>query len=151
MARTEVRVGRTETWRHTLGQEPRRRQLVLAVEDEEHDWLIYGKLLWYNGFDVIHAETAEEGLRLAEQYEPDLILADVILPGMNGIELCRALKARSRTQGIPVVVLTGRREREFGERARDAGCVRYLEKPIGPVDVLHAVEDLVGRPPPPVD
>ena len=130
---------------------PRRRPLVLAVEDEQHDWLIYGKLLWYNGFDVLHAHDAEEGCLLAEKHEPDLVLADLMLPGMNGLEMCRKLKTDPRTRDIPVVLLTGHKEREYGTQAREAGCVRFLEKPIGPVEVLHAVEDLVGKAPPPVE
>ncbi|HSH45818.1 MAG TPA: response regulator [Longimicrobiales bacterium] len=126
----------------------RRRQLVLAVEDEYHDWVIYGKMLWYNGFDVIHAVDAEEGLRLAQEHVPDIVLADLVLPGMDGIDLCRALKRGASTCDIPVLVLSARARKEFGGRAMEAGCCGYLEKPIGPVEVLHAIEDQVGRPPP---
>ncbi|HUG40894.1 MAG TPA: response regulator [Longimicrobiales bacterium] len=129
----------------------RTRPLVLAVEDEEQDWLIYGKLLWYNGYDVLHAETAEEGLRLAREQSPDVVLADVMLPGMSGIELCEAIKQDPGTRHIPVVLLTGRPEEELGGAAREAGCARYLEKPIGPIDLIHAIADLVGRAPPTTD
>lgn len=142
---------RSEELRHSRVSGERKRQLVLAVEDERHDWLIYGKLLWYNGFDVLWAETAEEGLRLAAEHEPDLVLADLVLPGMSGIELCQALKADPRTRHIPVIMLTGRSRREFESRAREAGCERYLEKPIRPVEVLHTIESIVGRPPPPAE
>lgn len=141
----------SEELRHSPVSADRKRQLVLAVEDERHDWLIYGKLLWYNGFDVLWAESGEEGLRLAAEHQPDVILADLVLPGMSGLELCEALKANGRTSTIPVIMLTGRSKREFEGRAMKAGCERYLEKPIGPLQVLHIVEDLVGRPPPPAE
>ena len=129
----------------------RKRQLVLAVEDEYHDWLIYGKLLWYNGFDVLHAESAEDGLGLAREYLPDVILADLVLPQMSGIDLCRAVREDPRLRDIPVIMLTGRSEREYGSKAREAGCTTYLEKPTGPLDLLHTIEELVGRPPPPAE
>lgn len=142
---------RSEGIRHPQASADRKRQLVLAVEDERHDWLIYGKLLWYNGFDVLWAESAEEGLRLATEHAPDVVLADLVLPGMTGLELCEALKADPRTRHIPVIMLTGRSRQEFEGRALEAGCERYLEKPIGPLEVLHTIEDLVGRPPPPAE
>lgn len=125
----------------------RKRQLVLAVEDDRNDWLMYGKMLWYNGFDVIHAEDGEEGLRMAREHVPDVILADLVLPRMSGIRMCSELRKDPATREIPIVVLTGRREREVGPRAREAGCDVFLEKPVGPVEVLHVVERLVGRAP----
>lgn len=136
--------------RHPDGPPARRsRPVVLAVEDEHYDWIVYSQLLCHYGFDVLHAETGEDGLRLAREHLPDIVLADLMLPAMDGIEFCRALKAAPRTRRIPVLMLTARTEREFGARAREAGCDGFLEKPIGPVKVLRAVERFVGRPPPP--
>lgn len=134
-----------------LAAKERRRQLVLAVEDERHDWEIYGKMLWYNGFDVVHAEDAESALELVAEHHPDAILADLMLPGMDGLELCRCVKQNPETAAIPIVLLTARTRREFGEEADRVGCACFLEKPISPVSVLHTVEDLVGRPPPPAE
>lgn len=127
----------------------RKRQLVVVAEDERHDWEIYGKLLWYNGFDVLHAEDGEEALELIRGYVPDLIILDLMLPKMDGLELCRRLKGESATEDIPVIALSARSEREYGGRCREAGFTGYLEKPIGPVAVLRTVEGLIGRPPPP--
>ncbi len=126
----------------------RSRQLILAVEDQPDDWRIYGKMLWYNGFDVLHATTGEQGVRLALAARPDLILADLMLPNMDGIEMCRALKRDARTAHIPVVVLTAHSDDEYGAPAREAGCDLFLEKLVGPVQVLHVVEEMIGRAPP---
>ncbi len=126
----------------------RGRQLVLVVEDNPDDWEIYGKILWYNGFDVVHAWNGAEGLRAAEDQHPDLVLLDLGLPDIDGLELCRRVKQRSRTGQIPVVALTCRAETECGREAREAGCDRYLEKPRSPTDVLHEVEEVIGKPPP---
>jgi two-component system, OmpR family, phosphate regulon response regulator PhoB len=130
------------------GASARTRPLVLLVEDDAHDREIYGKTLWYNGFDIIQGENGEEAVALAREHSPDLVVVDLLLPKLNGIEVCRRLKADPKTSQIPVIALTARAEREFGLLARDAGCMAYLEKPIGPLKVLEAVESIVGRPPP---
>jgi CheY-like chemotaxis protein len=127
---------------------PRQRPLILAVEDEPEHWEIYGKMLWYNGFDVVRAVDGEEGLELAHAARPDLIMLDIMLPKLDGLELCGRLKGDPETAEIPVVILSGRSRSELGARASDLDCASYLEKPIGPLDVLHEVERLVGRAPP---
>jgi two-component system, cell cycle response regulator DivK len=126
-----------------------RRQVVLVLEDSPHDWEIYGNVLLYNGFDVLYAADGETGLAMARERSPDLILIDLGLPKMDGLTVCRKLKRDPRTAAIPVVFLTARSRREFEGRAQEAGCVGFLEKPINPVAVLHEVERLIGRAPPP--
>ena len=127
----------------------RKRQLVIVAEDERHDWEIYGKMLWYNGFDVLHAEDGEEALQLIRSHLPDLVILDLMLPKVDGLEICRRVRAESATDDIPVIALSARSEREYGSRARAVGFTSYLEKPIGPLAVLRTVEELIGRPPPP--
>lgn len=127
----------------------RRRQLVIVAEDERHEWEIYGKILWYNGFDVLHAEDGEEALELIRANRPDLIILDLMLPKVDGLEICRRVKAESAMDKIPVIALSARSEREYGSRARAVGFTGYLEKPIGPLAVLRTVEDLIGRAPQP--
>lgn len=128
--------------------EDRDRQVVLVVEDDPDDWEIYGKILWYNGFDVLCAADGVEGLKLAREYRPDLILLDLGLPEMTGMELCRQLKQGPAASDVPIIVLSAQPEAEYGEEARREGCTGYLEKPRSPVDVLHAVEDVIGPAPP---
>ncbi|HUG41348.1 MAG TPA: response regulator [Longimicrobiales bacterium] len=130
-------------------EEPRRkRQLIVVAEDEPREWEIYGKILWYNGFDVLHASDGEEALALVRQHPPDLVILDLMMPKLNGIEVCQRLKQDPATSHIPVIALTARPRWEAGREARNAGCTAYLEKPLGPLAVLHAVEDLIGRAPP---
>jgi two-component system, cell cycle response regulator DivK len=131
-----------------LPGQDRFRPLVLLVEDDPHDREIYGKILWYNGFDVIHGTNGAEGVALARKHTPDVVVVDLIMPELNGIETCRKIKADPATAHVPVIALTGRSRFEFADRAREAGCVQYLEKPIRPLKVLEAVESLIGRPPP---
>lgn len=124
-----------------------RRPLVLVVEDDENDWEIYGKILWYNGYDVAYAADGEGGLRLARSRKPDLVLLDMMLPGMDGLELCRRIREDRALERIPIIMLTARSIQDIGAQARAAGCTRLLEKPHSPVELFHLVESLVGRPP----
>jgi CheY-like chemotaxis protein len=126
----------------------RERQRVLVVEDNPEELDLYGKILWYNGFDVVYARDGAEGLRCAARYEPDLVLLDLGLPEMSGLELCRQLKERTASADLPVVVLTARAQIACGHQARRAGCDVYLEKPHSPLGVLKEVERLIGQAPP---
>lgn len=128
-------------------QERRDRQLVLLAEDNPHDLRLYGTVLFYNGFDVLEAGDGETAVALAEQHSPDLVLLDLLLPELTGIEACRRILQSGCT--APVLALTARSRLEFGDVAREAGFRDYLEKPISPLNVLHRVEELVGRPPAP--
>ncbi|CAN5897059.1 hypothetical protein BH23GEM9_BH23GEM9_31670 [soil metagenome] len=132
----------------TTPEKPGVRPLILVVEDNPHDWEIYGKILWYNGFDCIYAANGIEGLSLARQHRPDVIVLDIGLPGIDGLELCRRLHAEPATRDMPVIFLTAAPARDFEHAADKAGCAQYIEKPASPVELLHAVEALVGRAPP---
>jgi len=79
---------------------------------------------------VIQATSAEEGLRLAAEQSPNLILMDVALPGMDGLEATRLLKSRETTSRIPVVALTAQAMKQDAERASLAGCDGFIVKPI---------------------
>lgn len=125
----------------------RDRPLVLVVEDDPDDREIYGRVLCYNGFDVIFASDVATAVRSARDQAPDLILLDLGLPTGSGLDICRELRQRSDCATIPIIALSGYPEAEMGEPARRAGCSSYIEKPASPVDVLHAVEDMIGKAP----
>ena len=129
----------------------RERQLVLLVDDDPHDREIYGSILCYNGFDVVCADDGESGIRLAHRLMPDVVLLDIGLPDLHGLDLCSTLRTSTDTAGIPVIALSAYAETRMGEQARLAGCTRYIEKPASPVAVLHEIEHLVGKPPLPGD
>jgi CheY-like chemotaxis protein len=152
MARSSCAGEELEAVQQMTEQQPaprgrRERQLVLLVDDDPHDREIYGSILCYNGFDVICAVDGTSGIRLARRIMPDIVLLDIGLPDLHGLDLCSSLRTDPDTAHLPVIALSAYAETRMGEQARLAGCTRYIEKPASPVAVLHEIERLVGKPP----
>ncbi len=113
---------------------------VLVVEDDPVNMELLVALLEQADCEVLRAETADAGIRVAAAERPDLILMDVQLPGMTGYEATRRLKADPATAAVPVVAVTAQAMRGDDARARDAGCDAYLMKPLDTRcfrDILH--------------
>ncbi len=106
------------------------KNLILVVEDNLVNLELVTDLLEVGGFSVLPARTAEEGIRLARQCLPSLVLMDISLPGMDGLAATRLLKADPVTAGLPVVALTAHAMRGDAARASAAGCDGYITKPI---------------------
>ena len=104
--------------------------LILVIEDNCVNRELVTDVMEANGFRVTQAPTAEEGLRLARELLPDLILMDISLPGMDGLAATRALKADPATSRLPVIALTAHVMRGDEAIALEAGCDGYLSKPI---------------------
>lgn len=105
-------------------------RLILVVEDNEKNLKLVRDILRYEGFDVMEARTAEDGVALAAERLPDLVLMDVQLPGMDGVEALRRLRRRSATASMPVVAVTALAMKDDRVRLLEAGFDGYLEKPI---------------------
>jgi two-component system, cell cycle response regulator DivK len=123
------------------------RPRVLVVDDDPDDREIYGRMLCYNGFDVVFAADGATALDQAAQYPPDLVLLDLCLPDMSGLSVLEHLRDQPQCVSTPVVALSGLRRDCVAAEARAAGCDSFIEKPASPVAVLHSVEDLVGKAP----
>jgi CheY-like chemotaxis protein len=104
--------------------------LILVIEDNCVNLELVTDVLEASRFKVTQAQTAEEGLRLARELLPDLILMDISLPGMDGLAATRALKADPATSHLPVIALTAHVMRGDEAIALEAGCDGYLSKPI---------------------
>lgn len=103
---------------------------ILVIEDNAANLELVTEVLEANRFRVTQACTAEEGVRLARELQPDLILMDLSLPGMDGLAATRALKADVATRDVPVVALTAHAMRGDATMALQSGCDGYLVKPI---------------------
>ena len=104
--------------------------VILLVEDNERNLKLLRDVLDYAGYDVRVARTAEDGISLAASEPPDLVLMDLQLPGIDGMEALRRLRENVRTADIPVVAVTAQAMKDDRERALDAGFNGYIEKPI---------------------
>jgi CheY-like chemotaxis protein len=104
--------------------------VILVVEDNERNLKLLRDVLEYAGYDVRVARTAEDALTLAVSEPPDLVLMDLQLPGIDGMEALRRLRESPRTAEIPVVAVTAQAMKQDRDRALDAGFNGYVEKPI---------------------
>ena len=104
--------------------------VILVVEDNERNLKLLRDVLEYAGYDVRVARTGEDGVTLAVKEPPDLVLMDLQLPGIDGMEALRQLRESPRTADIPVVAVTAQAMKQDRERALEAGFDGYVEKPI---------------------
>jgi len=118
---------------------------ILVVEDEE----AISHLLKYNltaeGFDVTVVDDGDEALMVAEDFQPDIILLDWMLPHVSGIEICRQLRARKETREIPVIMLTARAEEEDRLRGFDQGADDYVTKPFSMKELVARIHAVLRR------
>jgi len=114
---------------------------ILYIEDNRDNRLLVRRILLSEGFEVFEASSAEEGIALAEADPPDLILMDVNMPTLDGLTATGHIRNNERLRHIPVVALTANAMRGDREKALDAGCDGYIQKPIDvdrfPTEVLR--------------
>ncbi len=114
-------------------------RLILVVEDQEDNRRILRDLLSSVGYEVLEAVTGEEGVDLAERERPDLILMDVQMPGIDGLEATRRIKADAALRAIPLIVVTSYALSGDDVKARAAGADDYVTKPFSPRALLAKV------------
>jgi two-component system, cell cycle response regulator DivK len=114
-------------------------QTILYIEDNEYNRKIVRQLLGRTSYQLVEAVDGESGVALAQQLVPQLILMDVQLPKMSGLDATRALKADPRTSGIPIIVITSFALSGDREKAAVAGADNYLAKPYSPRELLALV------------
>jgi len=122
--------------------EPR---LILVVEDDPETRLFYLTALTRGGFQVAEAHNGHQALEKAFDAPPDLILTDIAVPGIDGIELCRRLRADDRTRRVPVLAITGYGDRQYPDRAIGAGADRVLIKPCEPDRLVDEARRLIDH------
>ena len=116
-------------------------KLILVVEDQEDNRRIMRDLLSSVGHEVIEAVTGEEGVAAAETHRPDLILMDIQLPGLDGYEATRQIKANPDLEHIPIIVVTSYALSGDDVKAFEAGCNAYVSKPFSPRELLAKIRE----------
>jgi two-component system, cell cycle response regulator DivK len=124
---------------------PRRRQTVLIVEDNDLNRKLFNDLLTAHGYDTLQTGDGVEALALARRHRPDLILMDIQLPQISGLEITRRLKEDAELKQIPVIAVTAFAMKGDREKMRDGGCEDYIAKPISIACFLATVERFVAR------
>ena len=117
---------------------------VLAVDDNELNLKLFSKALVRAGYRVIEARTGEECLARLRGERPAVVLMDVKLPGMDGIEATRRMKSDPALAGIPVIVVTAYAMQEDRDKAFDAGCAEFMTKPFHIRELVEAVHRFSG-------
>ena len=116
---------------------------ILVVEDQEDNRCILRDLLTSVGYEIVEAVTGEDGVGMAETHVPDLILMDIQLPGIDGYEATRRIKAHVALRHIPVIAVTSYALSGDDVKAFEAGCDAYVSKPFSPRALLAKIREFV--------
>jgi len=117
---------------------------ILIVEDNELNMKLFNDLLQAHGYDTVQTTDGRVAVDLAREHMPDLILMDIQLPEISGLEVTRILKADDALKHIPVVAVTAFAMKGDEEKIREGGCEGYIAKPISVPDFLETVSGFLG-------
>jgi len=120
-------------------------ELILVIEDNEKNRKLVRDVLTFKGYTIVEAETGEEGVRLAKERSPKLVLMDIQLPGINGIDALRQLRADDATRAIPVIAVTASAMDRDRQTIMAAGFDGYQSKPLNVKEFMAAVEAILAR------
>jgi two-component system phosphate regulon response regulator PhoB len=118
---------------------------ILLIEDDLSLTELIKYNLTANGFDITCCDDGEEGLMQAQDFPPDLILLDWMLPNLSGIEICRRLRRNPATANVPVIMLTARAEETDRVRGLDTGADDYMTKPFSPRELIARIHAILRR------
>lgn len=116
---------------------------VLVVEDNSDNLRLISYALKRSGYEVISAETGEDGVKLAVKVKPFFIVADINLPGMDGVEMTRVLRGTESCSSTPIIAITSHAMTGDRERVMAAGCNAYFEKPIDPLTIMECIHGAI--------
>ena len=117
---------------------------ILVVDDEIGALTLIGIMLDRGGFEVLKARDANQALTVLDKETPDLMILDVMMPGVDGIELCQLIRKRTTTAETPILILSARGDAESVMRGMDAGASDYLPKPILHHDLVAKVRHMLN-------
>jgi two-component system, cell cycle response regulator DivK len=117
---------------------------ILIVEDNDLNMKLFHDLLEIRGYKILQAVDGMEGLRLARQHRPDLILMDIQLPAVSGLVVAKSIKEDDNLKAIPIIAVTAFAMKGDEDKIREAGCEAYIAKPISTPDFLKTVEQFLG-------
>lgn len=117
---------------------------VLLVEDDIGLLKLYELILSHADFDVKQATSGNHALDVLQDFAPDIIVSDLMMPGMDGVELCQQIRKSSQWQDIPFLVLTASNDKTLLREILESGATRIVNKPIRPVTLAQIVREVAG-------
>ena len=120
------------------------RKKILLVDDSSTVLLMEKMILSKSPYELVTASDGQDGYDKALSEKPDLILLDVVMPRMDGFEVCRRLRERNEMRGVPVIMVTTRGELTSVETGYQSGCTDYITKPINGLELLSKVKSYLG-------
>jgi two-component system, cell cycle response regulator DivK len=117
---------------------------ILIVEDNELNMKLFHDLLEVHGYETLQTKDGREALRLAREHRPDLILMDIQLPEVSGLEVTKWIKEDEELRKIPVIAVTAFAMKGDEEKIRSGGCEAYIAKPISVTNFLQTIEKVLG-------
>ncbi len=127
------------------GETPARAKTVLVVEDNELNMKLFNDLLEAHGYNVVQTRDGLSALDLARKHMPDLILMDIQLPEVSGIEVTKWLKEDDELRAIPVIAVTAFAMKGDEQKIREGGCEAYVSKPISVINFLKTIDGFIGN------
>jgi two-component system, cell cycle response regulator DivK len=117
-----------------------RRKTILVVEDNELNMKLFHDLLETRGYSVVQTRNGMEALKLARQHKPDLIIMDIQLPEISGLEVTKWIKEEDALKAIPIIAVTAFAMKGDEEKIRESGCEAYIAKPMSVMNFINTVE-----------
>jgi twitching motility two-component system response regulator PilH len=124
--------------------EVRAMKKVLVVDDSATETYQISNILNKYGYDVVSADTGEQGVELARKHSPDLVLMDIVMPGINGFQATRQLNRDPETKSIPVIMVTTKNQDSDREWSRKQGARGYLVKPVPEKELIDTIETILA-------
>lgn len=126
------------------GVEMDNKKKILIVEDNELNMKLFHDLLEVHGYETLQTKDGREALQLAREHRPDLILMDIQLPEVSGLEVTKWIKEDDRLKAIPVIAVTAFAMKGDEEKIREGGCEAYIAKPISVQNFLETVQKFLN-------
>ena len=120
-------------------------QTILLVDDFDDTRLMMKLWLMKNGYHVIEAERGEEAIALAQSEHPDLIIMDMMMPGLNGLDATRRIREDQSLEQTPIVAVSAYGADEYRDKAISAGCTEYVSTPVDPEELGDLIKKLLAR------
>jgi CheY-like chemotaxis protein len=115
--------------------------VVLLVEDDEQQCNLFAEILRLNGLDVVEANDGYAAIEAAQANAPAIVVLDLMLPGMTGLQVAKILKRQPNMADIPIIAISGQSASGAGHDAVAAGCVTYFKKPYSPMALVAEIKD----------